>query len=278
MTPGTPWRPDEEEAKPEIVYLRAPRPDDDDEPHHGGSWKVAYADFITAMMAFFLVMWIIGLDGSVRGGIQEYFQDPDLRPVGFTPEGRYDAGIAEALADSTLDEAELLLTARRERSMQDFADRLWEELRSVPEFGALAERVAIVMNPEGVRVELSEAPDQEVFFSLSSAELRPSARNLLEVIAPQVQRTGQMVAIEGHTDARPFPGEGYTNWDLSAERANRARQLLVEAGVDPTQIAEVRGYAARQLADPDDPEGAINRRISILVYYPEAEEEVEGGN
>jgi chemotaxis protein MotB len=273
--PWSSWEDDAQAPEPEIIVLHGGL-DDDDEPHHGGSWKVAYADFITAMMAFFLVMWIISLEDSVRGGIEEYFQDPTLTPVGFDKEGRWDEGVVEALADSALDSPEALVEAVRTRRMEDFADRLWEELRSVPDFGALADRVAIVMTPAGVRIELSEAPDQEVFFSLSSAELRPSARYLLEVIAPEVQETGQLVAIEGHTDARPFPGDGYTNWDLSSERANRARSVLVDAGVDPSQIAEVRGYADRQLADPEDPDGAINRRISILVYYPEPDD--EGGD
>lgn len=273
MSSGPGWRSEWSDApapEPEIIVLHAAAGDHDDDPPHGGSWKVAYADFITAMMAFFLVMWMIGLEESVRGGIQEYFENPELTPAGFAPEGRWDEGVVEALADDTVDEVGAVAGARRSRRMDEFAERLWNELRSVPEFGVLADRIAIVMTPEGVRVELSEAPDQEVFFTLSSAELRPSARQLLEVIAPEVGRTGQTVAIEGHTDARPFPGVGYTNWELSTERANRARALLVASGVSPDQIAEVRGYAARHLADPDDPEAAANRRISILVHYPEA--------
>jgi len=270
---GKPWAGEEGKARPEVIIIHGGGGDHDDEPHHGGSWKVAYADFITAMMAFFLVMWIIGLEDSVRGGIQGYFEDPDLVPAGFAPEGRWDEGVTEALADTTGDERGALEQARRTRHMDEFAERLWNELQSVPGFGVLADRVDIVVTPVGVRVELSEAPDGDVFFSLSSAELQPSARQVLQVIAPEIGRTGQLVAIEGHTDARPFPGRGYTNWELSTERANRARALLVGTGVSPDQIAEVRGYAARQLADSESPFSASNRRISILVQYPGREPE-----
>lgn len=235
--------------------------------HHGGAWKVAYADFVTAMMAFFLVMWIIGLSQNIKEAIAAYFKDP----VGFMKavnEGKLafsispDGGAAKAGEKDPSKIAEVGEKQRMELAKQE----LEKVVAGAPEFKDLKPYVQIQVVDEGLRIELLES-SQSVFFLTGSAEINPKARQLLLRIAKYLAKLPNRIIIEGHTDSRPFSRGGMTNWELSANRANSARRVLEAGGVRKGQIYEVRGYADNKLRVPDDPYHYSNRRISLLIAY-----------
>jgi chemotaxis protein MotB len=232
--------------------------------HHGGAWKVAYADFVTAMMAFFLVMWIVGQSNPMKAGVAGYFRDPGAFDSGKgdatgllpgAPQGMQPPGAPES--DQAVVAAKAVLEAAAERLRQAF-----EEL---PEFANLKDRIEIEVTAEGLRIELVDSSN-ESFFEVGRAELRPETVDVLTVIAEELGRVSNAVAIEGHTDSREFAGTGYGNWELSSERANAARRAMERAGLDPGQIEGVRGFADRKLHFVDDPLDPRNRRVSIVVH------------
>ncbi|MEJ5250694.1 MAG: OmpA family protein [Chthonomonadetes bacterium] len=235
--------------------------------HHGGAWKVAYADFVTAMMAFFLVMWIVGLSQNIKEAIAAYFKDP----VGFMKavnEGKLafsispDGGAAKAGEKEPSKIAEVSEKQRMELAKQE----LEKVVAGMPEFKHLKPYVQIQVVDEGLRIELLES-SQSVFFLTGSAEINPKARQLLLQIAKYLAKLPNRIIIEGHTDSRPFSRGGMTNWELSVNRANSARRVLEAGGVRKGQIYEVRGYADNKLRVPDDPYHYSNRRISLLIAY-----------
>ncbi len=232
--------------------------------HHGGAWKVAYADFVTAMMAFFLVMWIVGQSREVRANVAAYFRDPvafsEGRGVlpgaraGTTGEGQE----ASAAAESQSVEAATAALARA-------AEHLREALKALPSFEKIKDRIEIRITSEGLLIELREGAS-DGFFDSGSAALKAETVALLEVIGRELGRFGHQVVIDGHTDAHPYSAaNGYTNWELSADRANAARRVLRTSGLRGEQLEAVRGYADTKLRYPDRPLDAGNRRISILV-------------
>jgi chemotaxis protein MotB len=235
--------------------------------HHGGAWKVAYADFVTAMMAFFLVMWIIGLSKDIKEAIAAYFKDP----VGFMKavnEGKLafsispDVGAAKVGEKPPPQPSEISEKQRMEAAKKEIE----KVLESVPDFKHLKPYVQIQIVEEGLRVELLES-SQSVFFKTGSAELNAAARHLLSRIANYLAKLPNRIIIEGHTDSRPFSGGGMTNWELSVNRANSARRVLEASGLRKGQIYEVRGYADNKLRVPTDPYHYSNRRISLLIAY-----------
>ncbi len=233
--------------------------------HHGGAWKVAYADFVTAMMAFFLVMWIVGQSQEMKSAVAGYFRDPvafeEAVGRGILPgadSGLTGGGLPVGTSDDpTLDAAE--------EALRRAADHLREALEETIGFSNLKDQVEIRVTDEGLLIELVEAPD-DGFFDSGSAMPKMEALGVLEVIAAELAALGHPVAVEGHTDSRPFASTvGYTNWELSADRANAARRVLQAAGVDESLIEGIRGYAATRLRLPDQPFDASNRRVSIVV-------------
>jgi chemotaxis protein MotB len=234
--------------------------------HHGGAWKVAYADFVTAMMAFFLVMWIVGQSPQTKESIAGYFRDP----VSFQNKSGAGSGLLPG-ADSGLQGGGRPVpvpptdvksaTATLERA----AEHLREALTRSPEFANLKDRIEIQITEEGLRIELLEAPD-DGFFASGSAEIKPEMIVILTIIAQELSQLENKVVVEGHTDRRKY-GEDrpYTNWELSSDRANAARRVLQAAGVREQQLDVVRGYAATRLRTPNDPLAPENRRISIVV-------------
>jgi chemotaxis protein MotB len=228
------------------------------EAHHGGAWKVAYADFVTALMAFFLVMWIVGQSKSVKQSIAAYFRDPgafEQTGRGVLPgteSGTDGGGIPE---NGSIEQAKAIL--------EHAAQQLRETVRL--QFGNLQDRILIRVTDEGLLVELREAPD-DGFFSTGSAVAKPETVELLKAIAAELGQLPNAIAVEGHTDSRAYAGSvGYGNWELSTDRANASRAILERHGLRPGQIEAVRGYADRRLRHSDDPLNAGNRRISILV-------------
>lgn len=236
--------------------------------HHGGSWKVAYADFVTAMMAFFMVMWIVGMDEQTKKSIEGYFSNPagfkKGRAAGASPVGSGTSPVQ--LRDNKIN---LMIHAAEKRSFSNAASRIKARLDSAHgAFGSAKYEVAVTEG--GLRIELIEEGVGENFFPRSSAVLKEPARVGLSLIAQELAALRNPVVVEGHTDAAAYGVAGpYSNWELSADRANAARRLLEEAGLDRRRIAEVRGYSATKLRNPMDPLSAENRRISILLPYSE---------
>jgi chemotaxis protein MotB len=243
--------------------------------HHGGSWKVAYADFVTAMMAFFLVMWILGLDQPSKKMVADYFNDP----VKFTHAYKKDpAGFVRLYRGGTnpngkgIDSRKKQDVAQRmtQVSKQKFEDTrkaIEKAMDADPDFRELKKFVDITVTDEGLKIELMEG-HESVFFRSGSPDVEPKAARLLALVAGKLGALGSPIAIEGHTDVVPYRGRaGYSNWELSADRANAARRVMETAGLLKGQVAEVRGYAATKLRDPAHPTHFSNRRVSILVPY-----------
>jgi chemotaxis protein MotB len=234
--------------------------------HHGGAWKVAYADFVTAMMAFFLVMWIVGQSKQTKEAVAGYFRDP----VAFEAKNGAGSGVLPG-ADSGLQGGGRPIPApptdvkSATETLERAAEHLREALARTPEFAALKDRIEIQVTEEGLRIELLEAPN-DGFFSSGSATLKDDTIVVLTVIAQELRKLDNLVAVEGHTDRQPYAASGaYTNWELSSDRANAARRVLEEAGLRDVQLDAVRGFASTRLRVPTDPFAPQNRRISIVV-------------
>src|SRR5687767_1551317 len=226
--------------------------------HHGGAWKVAYADFVTAMMAFFLVMWLVGQAPEVKSGVAGYFRDP----------GAFDGGqgILPGAQSTAAVEPERPSTQEATAALEEAAAHVRDALAALPEYEKLSKRIEVVLTEEGLRIELREAPD-DGFFASGSAAMKAETVQLLQVIAAELGQLSNKVAVEGHTDSTPYAANNgdYTNWELSADRANAARRVLVGSGMKSAQIEAVRGYADTRLRTPEMPVDASNRRISIIV-------------
>ena len=235
--------------------------------HHGGAWKVAYADFVTAMMALFIVLWIVGQSKAVREAVAAYFKDPSgiQRGSASVLQG---AGGGAALTAPPVPTPPSADERRAERAaFEATAASLREQIHRESRLAQLEDKIKIEITDEGLRIELVET-GQGVFFDVGSARVKPSTREILTIIATEVGRLPNQVVLEGHTDARPYVGQPhYTNWELSADRANAARRILDEAGLRRDQVASVVGYADRHLAARADPLDSRNRRISIMVRF-----------
>jgi chemotaxis protein MotB len=229
---------------------------------------VAYADFVTAMMAFFLVMWIVGMDSDAKDLVQGYFNNP----VGFRR--AFGAGADPTSQGSTpvpsdLQRIPLFIRQVEQRRFEAIRDEIVRELRALEGTEGLQSQIEIEVTPEGLRVELRERAGEETFFTIGSDELKPGAQAALVVIARNLETLPNHMVIEGHTDAAPYPSDSYTNWELSTDRANAARRTLVAAGLDPAKVEEVRGYADREPLAELSPLDPANRRVTILIPYVE---------
>ena len=236
--------------------------------HHGGSWKVAYADFVTAMMAFFMVLWIVGLDDQTKKAVEGYFQNP----VG--TKNAYSGGaspLASGASPTQVKRSALKLIVRKmeEERFREFAKRLAAIITSNPALKAMEGSIEVTITSEGLRIELVEKGSGDDFFPTGSATMRPKAVVALASIAEELAKLEGPLVLEGHTDGAPLAAGGgaYTNWELSADRANAARRVVVAAGVAPTRLRQVRGMADTELRDTADPLSPVNRRITILLPF-----------
>jgi chemotaxis protein MotB len=240
------------------------------EAGHGGAWKVAYADFVTAMMALFIVLWIVAQNKPVKEAIAGYFRDPGAVHTttkgsdGIMPGGKTTNVLPDLKPPGDPTEAEV-------ERLKSEGDKLAKIVASMPEFDRLKDKMQITLTKEGLRIELIESAEG-LFFDLGSARLKPDAVKLLRVVGETVAGLPNKVVIEGHTDARPYAGTGYTNWELSADRANAARKILTDAGVRHTQITGVHGYADNRLKHAEKPLDLANRRVTILVEFAKGEQ------
>ena len=235
--------------------------------HHGGAWKVAYADFVTAMMAFFLVMWLVTQSKEIRGSVAGYFRDPGVfqyqHSRGLLPGGKPGAEPGQAPQPAPKpDDAEA--AADRERLVAA-ADRIRKDLQQTPDFGELRDQIELTVTTEGLRIELVERSGSS-FFDSGSTVLRGESVRILSTIARELGSLENDLVIEGHTDSRPYAnGDRYGNWELSADRANAARRVMEHGGLRAGQVRAVRGYADTRLHMKDAPLDPRNRRVSIVV-------------
>jgi chemotaxis protein MotB len=259
--------------------------------HHGGAWKLAYADFVTAMMAFFLLMWLLGSTSKeVREGIADYFKNPWKPSVmGGSGSGESNSilkGGGEDLAKSV---GQVKLTNQGSRDAptdagEDEAERqqltaLKEKIETMieinPVLSQFKDQLLIDITNEGLRVQIIDK-EKRPMFSLASARMEPYASQILSEIAPVMNELPNKISILGHTDARPFPGDGknYSNWELSADRANAARKELIRAGLREEKMMRVIGLASSVPLNRNDPIDPINRRMSIIVMNKKTEDEI----
>jgi chemotaxis protein MotB len=235
--------------------------------HHGGAWKVAYADFVTAMMAFFMVMWILGMDETVKNSIEGYFSNP----IGFKK--GYSSGkspLSSGNSPGTVKTTPLRLVNRQqeEEEMKAAGDGIRTKLVEAG-LKQIGDRVEIVRTSEGLRIELAEGANGHEFFDVASASMTSSMKRTLEIVAQELAPLRNPIIIEGHTDAAQYAGL-YSNWELSADRANAARRILEGAGLNSARVVEVRGMADRELRNPANPLDPSNRRITILLPFTTA--------
>jgi chemotaxis protein MotB len=225
--------------------------------HHGGAWKVAYADFVTAMMALFIVLWLLNSSKQVQVAVGGYFKDPTgtSRKVGTNQTG---SGENFSLTKN---------------NMSQLKEELQRAVRQMNNFDKLKDQIQMTVTSEGLRIELLET-EKGTFFDSGSSIPNADGRDLLIRLAQELGQLPNKISLEGHTDSKPYAGSGdYGNWELSADRANAARRLMQQNGLGTNQVLQVRGYADEKLRKPDDPFDASNRRISVIVQYIVKDEE-----
>lgn len=234
-------------STPPVIIVRRRKAD---HARHGGAWKVAYADFVTAMMALFIVLWLLSSSQEVQKAVGGYFMDP-------AGKGK-DIGTGMHSAGSTVN--------LKKDDMSKLKEQIDRALKT-PQFQALKNQVHLIITGEGLRIELIET-EAGTFFESGRMEPTPKGRELLETLAKQLGTLPNRLLIEGHTDSKPFNNDrNYTNWELSADRANSARRVMEGAGLKANQVGQVRGFADQNLRIPNDPENPSNRRVSVIVQY-----------
>ena len=269
--------------------------------HHGGAWKVAYADFVTAMMAFFLLLWLLNATtDEQKHGIADYFSPASISKstsgsggvlggTSLSSEGAMTStrsavgvtvalpaddgeeieepkdGEAELLAGMSEEELEEYLAEREEAQFADTEQTLRQAIQALPELQELAQHLEVDRTPEGLRIQIVDQAGRSMFPS-GGAAMFEHTRKLLRQVAEAVARMPQQIAVKGHTDASPFVNDtGYSNWELSTDRANASRRALIAAGLPEARISSVTGRAAQEPLVPEDPFSPRNRRISIIL-------------
>jgi chemotaxis protein MotB len=235
--------------------------------HHGGAWKVAFADFMTAMFAMFLVLWIVGQSSDVKSAIAGYFQDPLGRADEFGSSIMEGEG-AQSQSPRIMAPNQVV-DLRRDR-LRQMAEQIREAIREVPALASLAEHVEVEITEEGLRIQLLE-DSAGVFFERGNATPKPPGMALLQYLGHELGTLPNAVVIEGHTDSRPYRRlDGYSNWELSVDRANAARRIMLSGGLNEVQVQQVRGWADRKLRNREVPTADANRRVTVTMLLPPA--------
>ena len=220
--------------------------------HHGGAWKVAFADFVTAMMALFIVLWLLSSSEQVKKAVGGYFSDP-------TGKGK---DVGNGLRGSGSESLSI-----HKDDMNKLKEKLEQAIKSAPALQRIKEHVVFTVTAEGLRVELLEG-EKGTFFESGSSVPTEFGKDLLQTLGQEIGKLPNRVTMEGHTDSRPYVGQdGYTNWELSADRANAARRWMQEHGLRIDQVTQVRGFANQSLRDPAHPDDATNRRVTLIIQY-----------
>ncbi len=220
--------------------------------HHGGAWKVAFADFVTAMMALFIVLWLLSSSEQVQKAVGGYFTDPKGRgkDVG---NGLRGSG-SESLAIQKDD-------------MNKLKEKLEQSISGSTALQKIREHVIFTVTSEGLRVELLEG-EHSTFFESGSPRPTDFGKELLGKLAQEIGKLPNRVTMEGHTDSKPFADGGdYSNWELSSDRANAARRWMQQNGMRPDQVTQIRGFADQSPRDPAHPADASNRRVTLIIQY-----------
>ena len=234
------------QARPIIIKKKAAHAG-----HHGGAWKVAYADFVTAMMALFIVLWLLNSSKQIQEAVGGYFKDP--------------TGTSKKVGSGQIGSGDNFTLTKD--NMGKLKEELQAAVRKVTDFEKLKKQIEMTVTAEGLRIELMET-EKGTFFPSGVKEPSEDGKQILVMLAHELSKLPNTVSIEGHTDAKPFaPSGDYSNWELSADRANAARRVMQENGLGPRQVTQVRGYADQRLRKPKEPEDASNRRISVVVQY-----------
>ena len=266
---------------------------------HGGAWKIAYADFVTAMMAFFLLMWLLGstAEGDKKG-IADYFASPlkvallnggsgsgDSSSVikgGGTDLSRTDGQVKKGDVEAPRKTLQLkALKADQRRAeiarLESLKQKVEAALAANPKLAPLKSQIRLDMTPDGLRIQIVDDQNRPMFDS-GSAVVKPYMRDLLREIGSVLAEVPNRLTLEGHTDAHPFVGGdvGYSNWELSSDRANASRRELGAGGLPDDRVLRVQGLASSVLFDPQDPTNPVNRRISIIVMNRDAEDRLRG--
>ena len=219
--------------------------------HHGGAWKVAYADFVTAMMALFIVLWLLNTSKQVQEAVGGYFKDP--------------TGTSKKVGSNMAGAGENFTLTRD--NMPKLKQQLQQAIQQVSDFEKLKSHIEMTVTSEGLRIELSESA-KGTFFDSGSAKLNADGAGLLDTLAQEMGKLPNKLSIEGHTDSQPYaPSATYGNWELSSDRANAARRVMQASGIRADQVMQVRGFADQRLRKPEAPLDPSNRRISLIVQY-----------
>jgi len=222
--------------------------------HHGGAWKVAYADFVTAMMALFIVLWLMNSSKQIQDAVGGYFKDP--------------SGTSKMVGTDQRGSGENFSVTKD--NMAELKEQLQKSVRRMNDFDKLKDQIQMTVTAEGLRIELLETATG-TFFSSGSVRPNDDGKALLVLLAQELGKLPNKLSIEGHTDSKPYAKSGdYGNWELSSDRANSARRIMQESGVREDQVAQVRGFADQRLRTPNDPMDPSNRRISVIVQYMDA--------
>lgn len=218
--------------------------------HHGGAWKVAYADFVTAMMALFIVLWLLNSSKQIQEAVGGYFKDP--------------TGTSRKVGSNMVGTGENFVLTRD--NMPKLKEQLQEAMKQTTDFEKLKSHIEMTVTTEGLRIELSESASG-TFFDSGSAKLKGDGTELLITLAQELGKLPNKLSIEGHTDSQPYSSQTYGNWELSSDRANAARRVMQANGIRLDQVTQVRGFADQRLRKPDAPLDPANRRISLIVQY-----------
>ncbi|SFU68979.1 chemotaxis protein MotB [Nitrosomonas eutropha] len=264
--------------------------------HHGGAWKIAYADFVTAMMAFFLLMWLLG--STTQGdkeGISEYFKTP-LKIALLGGDGSGDStsvikGGGDDLSRrigqmrrSDFDDLKQSLDMDALQALQDRVEReqleklkikIEDAINSNPELNRFKSQLLLDITSEGLRIQIVDEKNRPMF-AIGKAELQPYTKMILREIGKMLNDVGNKISLSGHTDATPYPSgeKSYSNWELSADRANASRRELIVGGMKPEKMLRVVGLSSAVMFDKEDPFNPFNRRISIIVMNKKAEDAI----
>ena len=291
-----PAAPPAKEQKPQLLIIRRVKRGHGG-GHHGGAWKVAYADFVTAMMAFFLVMWLVGTTTKVeKGAIAEYFKNPSMQPghsmvpsqsmgpggaanslvqlSAVTTPSSGDNGTQFSKPEIKPEDVEKLAREQEKKQLEALMQNLKEAIDKSQALQPFKDQLLLDITPEGLRIQIVDKQSRPMFDS-GSTTLKTYTGDILHELAAFLNSVPNKISLSGHTDTAPYAGgDGYTNWELSSGRANAARRALVAGGMQEKKVALVIGLADSVLFDKNDPRNPINRRISIVVMNKAAEKAV----
>jgi chemotaxis protein MotB len=264
--------------------------------HHGGAWKIAYADFVTAMMAFFLLMWLLGsTDEATKKGISEYFQNPYAvslnggegvgdrtaiiqgggEDLTAKDAGQVHQGEEVMPSEPSLEDAEKIAEQQEKIQLEQLKGKIESMLAANAELAEYSDQIKMETTPEGLKIQIVDAKNRPMF-KLASSRIEDYAQMILHKLAMVINELPNKVSINGHTDALPFPANssGYSNWELSSDRANVARNELTLGGLAEDKVLRIVGLASSIPYIADKPNDPMNRRISIIVMNKKTENQV----